>query len=62
VPQTWAAELAALRGRLHIGTSRVESDVPGSDAIRREMLEVIYGLLANARREVLIVNAYIIRR
>jgi putative cardiolipin synthase len=60
VPQTWAAELAALRGRLHIGTSRVESDVPGSDAIRREMLEVIYGLLANARREVLIVNAYII--
>jgi len=59
-PQDWSADLAALRKRLHIGTSRVETDVPESGTIRQEMLEVIYRLLSSARREVLIVNAYII--
>jgi putative cardiolipin synthase len=59
-PQSWSAELAALRGRLHIGTSRVETDVPEPGTIRQQMLEVIYRLLNSARREVLIVNAYII--
>ena len=59
-PQSWSAELAALRGRLHIGTSRVETDVPESGTVRQQMLEVIYGMLNGARREVLIVNAYII--
>ena len=59
-PQSWSRELAALRGRLHIGTSRVESDIPAPGVIRQEMVEEIYRLMSSARREVLIINAYII--
>jgi len=59
-PQAWSAELAALPGRLHIGTSRVETDVPAAGTIRQEMLEVIYTLVKSTQRELLIVNAYII--
>jgi putative cardiolipin synthase len=59
-PQSWTAELAALPGRLHIGTSRIETDRPTDGAIRQEMLEVIFALMQGAQRELLIVNAYII--
>jgi len=59
-PRSWSAEIAALPGHLHIGKSRVETDVPESGAIRQEMIEVIYGLTMSARHELLIVNAYII--
>jgi len=59
-PQSWSAEFAALPGRLHIGTSRVETDRPTDGAIRQEMLEVIFALMQSAQRELLIINAYII--
>jgi cardiolipin synthase C len=59
-PRSWSVEIAALRGRLHIGTSRVASDVPVAGAIRQEMVEVLYDLAAGAKRELLIINAYII--
>ena len=59
-PQSWSRELAALRGRLHIGTSRVETDVPTSEAIRKAMLEVIYAMTRSTQRELLVINAYII--
>jgi putative cardiolipin synthase len=59
-PQAWSAELAALPGRLHIGTSRVETDRPVGTAIHQEMLEVMYALVQSTQRELLIVNAYII--
>jgi cardiolipin synthase C len=59
-PQSWSAELATLPGRLHIGTSRVETDRPTDGSIRQEMLEVILALMQSAQRELLIVNAYII--
>jgi putative cardiolipin synthase len=59
-PQSWSAELATLPGRLHIGTSRVETDRPTDGSIRQEMLEVIFALMQSAQRELLIVNAYII--
>jgi len=59
-PQSWSAELAALPGRLHIGTSRVYSDLPTAGAIEQVMLERIHSMLGAAQRELLIVNAYII--
>jgi putative cardiolipin synthase len=59
-PQSWSTELAALRGRLHIGASRVETDVPASGAIGQEMLQVLYDLGQSAKHELLIINAYII--
>jgi putative cardiolipin synthase len=59
-PQSWSAELAALPGRMHFGTSRVETDRPVDATIRQEMLEEIYALIPTAQRELLIVNAYII--
>ena len=59
-PQSWSAELAALPGRLHIGTTRVDTDRPVDGTIKQEMLEVIFQLMQSAQRELLIVNAYII--
>ncbi len=59
-PRDWKDELAALGERLHIGTSSVQTDHVASGAIRQDLVEVIYDLAATARREVLIVNAYII--
>jgi len=59
-PRTWSAELASLGSRLHIGASRVYSDLPVGDEIRHNMMEVMYEVTASARRELLIVNAYII--
>ncbi len=58
--QDWSGELAALSGRLHIGTSAVYSDVPTDSEIRHEMLEVVYRLASSAQSELLITNAYII--
>jgi len=59
-PQSWSAEILALTGALHVGVSRVHSDVPTGGVIRQEMREVLYGLATSARRELLIINAYII--
>jgi len=59
-PRSWSAELAALRGELHIGTSLVYSDLPKADSIEQLMVERIHALLGSARQELLIVNAYII--
>lgn len=59
-PQVWSAEVAALHGKLHIGTSHVYSDTPAAGAIGQVMLEQIHSLLGSAQQELLIVNAYII--
>lgn len=59
-PRSWTAELAALNGRLHPGSSRVVSDVPASGTIRQVMVEEVYALASTARQEVLVINAYII--
>jgi putative cardiolipin synthase len=59
-PQSWSAELATLRDELHIGTSTVDSDRPEPEAIDHVMLERIHSMLRTAKRELLIVNAYII--
>lgn len=59
-PQSWSKELAALRGRLHAGTSRVVTDPPAGGEVELVMLKLIREMLASARRELLVVNAYII--
>jgi putative cardiolipin synthase len=59
-PQSWSTELAALNGTLHIGTSRVYADVPNPGTIEHVMLEQIFSMLGTSRKELLIVNAYII--
>jgi len=59
-PQSWSAELAALPGRWHIGTSRVYSDLPSDEGVEQVMLEVMRTLFGSARQELLVVNAYII--
>jgi putative cardiolipin synthase len=59
-PRSWSAELAALQDRLHIGASRVYSDLPSGEVIEQLMLERIHELLGSTERELLIVNAYII--
>lgn len=59
-PRSWTHEIASLGQRLHVGTSRVETDSPEPDGIRQDMIRRVYELAGTARTEVLIVNAYII--
>ena len=59
-PQPWSAELAAVPGSMHIGTSRVIADRPVDGAIEQLMLEEIRAMIEGTRSELLIVNAYII--
>jgi putative cardiolipin synthase len=59
-PRSWGDELRALPGRLHPGTSRVIADLPTGGGIDQLMLDEIRALLRSARKELLIVNAYII--
>ncbi len=56
----WSDALATLAVGLHIGTSRVHTDRPDDDALNHHMPAAIRELLASARHEVLITNAYII--
>lgn len=59
-PQSWSTQLEALRERMHVGSSKVYSDMPENGQIHHQMAEVMYGLTDSAQREVLMVNAYII--
>jgi len=59
-PQSWSAELTALSSRWHVGASHVYSDLPKAGTIEHVMIGRIGTLMASARRELLIVNAYII--
>lgn len=59
-PQSWASELTALEGDLHVGTSRVYSDWPRADGIEHVMFERMQAMLWATQDELLIVNAYII--
>jgi putative cardiolipin synthase len=58
--QDWSAELTALEGELRVGASEILTDVPEAGEIAQNMLEAIRDLMASARHELLIVNAYII--
>ena len=56
----WRGELAALQGRLHVGTSRVHAGAPEDAGIRHAMGQQMLALAESATRELWIVNAYII--
>jgi len=59
-PQSWSAELAELRSSWHVGASRVYSDRPTAGTIEPVMLDRIREMFGAAKRELLVVNAYII--
>jgi putative cardiolipin synthase len=59
-PQSWSAEIAALPGRLMPGRSSVETDKPDGSTLRQDMIHAIYREVRSTRRELVIVNAYII--
>jgi putative cardiolipin synthase len=57
----WSGELAALQGRLHMGTSQVHADAPEEDGrIRHVMAQQMSAFAESAKREMWMVNAYII--
>lgn len=58
--RSWSAELAELRGRLHIGATRMETDHPDPGAIHQDMRGEINRLTESATRELHVINAYII--
>lgn len=59
-PRDWRAELQSLAAGLHPGTSRVHTDRPDPDALHHHMPAAIRALVATAKREILVTNAYII--
>lgn len=59
-PRDWSKELAALRGSLHAGSSRVASDAPDAEKLTHYLRDEVQRLWATADREVLITNAYVI--
>ena len=58
--QDWQADLRTLEGQLHVGTSEILTDVPQAGAIAQDMIAAMRELMASAKQELLIVNAYII--
>jgi len=59
-PRDWSAELAAVAGELHPGTSYVVFDTTAGDAIEQDVARKIFGFMDLAQEELLITNAYII--
>jgi putative cardiolipin synthase len=59
-PKDWSEWLQRLDGKLVAGTSRMLTDSADQGALNHHMPGEIRALLATARRELLIVNAYII--
>ena len=59
-PQSWDGAIAALQDQIHPGTSRVAFDIPRENAIDHVMLEEIHSLISSPKRELSIINAYII--
>lgn len=59
-PQSWTGDLARLPEQWSTGTSRVVADRPATGHIEQVMLGEIRDSMRQARRELLIANAYII--
>ncbi len=59
-PRSWDGEIAGLTDALHIGTSRVISDLPAGNTVNHVMMDEIRAMLLATERELLMVNAYII--
>jgi len=58
--QDWSAALAKLPADMHFGTSRVFTDLPDGVKVKHQMPAMVRELLATAKGEVMITNAYII--
>jgi len=58
--QDWREALLMLGAEMHTGSSTVHSDSPDEGELDHHMPEAIRTLLASARNEVLIINAYVI--
>ncbi|MCA2977397.1 MAG: phospholipase D family protein [Myxococcaceae bacterium] len=58
--QDWSREVAALAKTLHLGTARAVTDTPEEDSLTHHMPNTIRALFAEANREVLVANAYVI--
>ena len=56
----WAPEIADFAKRAQVGTSRVLTDVPAPDVVRHRMPKAMLDLMASAKSELLITNAYVI--
>jgi putative cardiolipin synthase len=59
-PQDWTGPLRALRAELHPGTSHLVYDTTSDAAIEQNVGAEMFGFMAQAERELLITNAYII--
>jgi len=59
-PEDWTERFDAMLPRMHAGTSRVHTDVPDEGTVSHHMPAAIRELMATARSELLIANAYII--
>ena len=58
--QDWRMAFDGISRDLHVGTSRVLTDAPRRDALRRHMPDAMRALFGEAQRELLITNAYVI--
>ncbi len=58
--QDWTPDIRELEDSLQTGTSEILTDVPAAGEIAQDMIESIRELMASARQELLIDNAYII--
>jgi putative cardiolipin synthase len=56
----WAPEIADIPKSAPVGTSRVLTDVPGSNGVRHRMPKAMRDLMMSATSELLITNAYVI--
>ncbi len=59
-PPDWVADLDALAGQLHIGTSHLAYDAATAGEISQNLGQDIFAFLRQAQEELLITNAYII--
>ena len=59
-PRDWAAEFAMLLPSLHIGSSEVLSDRPGSKGFSHDLFDWITETLPKTETELLVTNAYLI--
>lgn len=59
-PKDWDIDLQQLQTSLHLGSSEVITDRPTADGISSDLLELLFELLPQTHRELLVTNAYFI--
>ncbi|GAB3096040.1 phospholipase D family protein [Aestuariicella hydrocarbonica] len=59
-PRDWSQEMRAQAAQLRIGTSELIYDTTATDSIDQTLISSMFNLFGRARRELLVMNAYII--